>query len=223
MITPRQMAAARALVNLTQEQLAQLSHTSKTTIAKYESGDSITMDKLNKIAAALEQKGIEFIGKTGVIRREGNVKIIDGPHSCDLFYEDVLATVREKGGVVRGIFDTQDRFASCLGVPDKTFIKRLDSISQHAEVRGLLTSALKSQLVIPDFEFRAIPLSAIQPFFQLVYGDKVAVIVNFGGEVSTVVIHSVEKASLNSKLFDNDWNEAFPFSAIRPAQPAIAV
>ena len=78
MISARQITAARALLGLTQEQLADAASTSPNTINKFEKGDGIPFDNLQSICAVLERKGIKFVGKNGVIRRSVGMKTYEG-------------------------------------------------------------------------------------------------------------------------------------------------
>jgi hypothetical protein len=66
MITSLQMRAARALLNIDQRQLADLSGLSLPTIQRMEASDDIVrgnVDSLMKVIRALEAAGIEVIGE----------------------------------------------------------------------------------------------------------------------------------------------------------------
>jgi hypothetical protein len=65
MITSRQMRAARALLDIDQRQLADLSDLSLPTIQRMEASDEIVrgnVDSLMKLIGALDRAGIELIG-----------------------------------------------------------------------------------------------------------------------------------------------------------------
>ena len=60
-----QIRAARALLDITSEKLAQLSNVGWATIRRFEEGDGIPPSRsgtLERVKAALEQAGIEFLG-----------------------------------------------------------------------------------------------------------------------------------------------------------------
>ena len=66
MITSLQMRAARALLNIDQRQLADLSRLSLPTIQRMEASDDIVrgnVDSLMKLIGALETAGVELIGE----------------------------------------------------------------------------------------------------------------------------------------------------------------
>ncbi len=61
-ITPRQCRAARALIDITREELASLSGASGTILAEFESGKKIPNERsLVKICNTLEACGVDFI------------------------------------------------------------------------------------------------------------------------------------------------------------------
>jgi transcriptional regulator with XRE-family HTH domain len=65
MITGPQMRAARALVNLSQRGLAELSGVSLPTIQRMEASDGVVrgvIDTLTKVVEALDRAGVELIG-----------------------------------------------------------------------------------------------------------------------------------------------------------------
>jgi transcriptional regulator with XRE-family HTH domain len=66
LITASQLRAARALLNLDQRQLAQLSGLSLPTIQRMEASEDVirgNVDSLVKVIAALEKAGIELISE----------------------------------------------------------------------------------------------------------------------------------------------------------------
>lgn len=69
MVNKEQVRAARAWLNLSQQDLAELARVSKRTLASFEQGSTIPYDRtLRDVQVALEQLGIEFLfdGEIGV-------------------------------------------------------------------------------------------------------------------------------------------------------------
>ena len=74
MITSLQMRAARALLDIDQRQLADLSGLSLPTIQRMEASDEIVrgnVDSLMKLVTALDRAGIELIGENAPSRGAG--------------------------------------------------------------------------------------------------------------------------------------------------------
>jgi predicted transcriptional regulator len=69
--SPAQCRAARALLNITQDELSKLSGVSKRAIAGFEAGETKPMRmNLTAIRQTLEKLGIEFVENDGVSRRK---------------------------------------------------------------------------------------------------------------------------------------------------------
>jgi transcriptional regulator with XRE-family HTH domain len=69
MITSRQMRAARALLDIDQRQLADISGLSLPTIQRMEASEGIVrgnVDSLMKLIAAIDRAGLELIGEDAV-------------------------------------------------------------------------------------------------------------------------------------------------------------
>ena len=211
------MAAARALLNLTQEQLAEASGTSPSTINKFERGESISFDKLNNARVTLERKGVEFLGKDGVIRHAHGVRTYQGVLGGELFFDDLISTIREKGGAVVATFDTQETLAGALGVSDYAKLGRLEQLNKFAKVNCLLSNIHQSGAFISLFQFRAIARNPLHPFYSIIYGDKIALIAADGTDFTYVVMQSSLNAQNNLETFELEWNAAFPFVA--PSNP----
>ncbi|HEX2890100.1 helix-turn-helix transcriptional regulator [Vineibacter terrae] len=74
MITGAQMRAARALLDIDQRQLAELSGVSLPTIQRMEASEGNVrgvVDTLTKVVAALDRAGIELIGENAISREGG--------------------------------------------------------------------------------------------------------------------------------------------------------
>jgi transcriptional regulator with XRE-family HTH domain len=68
MITANQLRAARALLNIDQRQMAELSELSVPTIQRMEASDGVVrgnVDSLMKLVSALDRAGIELINPGG--------------------------------------------------------------------------------------------------------------------------------------------------------------
>ena len=62
MVNPEQIRAARAWLNISQQELADASEVTKGTIARFELGQSAPHDRtLRDLRLALESRGIEFL------------------------------------------------------------------------------------------------------------------------------------------------------------------
>lgn len=93
MLTIEQIRAARALLDWSQQDLAEHAGLSQTGIARIENGTNKPNSKtLNKISTAFDRADIEFIGESGLRKRTGEVKTISGDDAMSEFLDDVYFT-----------------------------------------------------------------------------------------------------------------------------------
>ena len=94
---PTQVKAARGFLGWTQEDLSEESGVSLTAIRSFEAGSSPRTSTMNQIRRTLEKFGVEFTDDDGIRPRKENVKILQGPDSCDRLFEDMKQVAEETG------------------------------------------------------------------------------------------------------------------------------
>lgn len=218
MISPEQIRAARGLLFWSQKELATVSGVSLNTINKIESGESITFGKLSKIRNSLENMSIEFLGRAGVTRHSNETKIYEGPNSCDLFYGDMLATAKEKGGEIVAVHKTPEMLARSLGVANFANLERVENLRKYANIKCLVSDAQNSSLPIPSIQFRAVPRHPTGVWSTFTCGDKHAIVITKdGAEFTFFVMKSVDISLVERKDFTSHWNASLPL-VIQAAQ-----
>ncbi len=98
-LTPDQLRAARALLNISQDDLAQGSGVAVTSIRQFELG--VTTNLQQKTESALLSflgEKIEFIGLRGVALREDDHLILEGDNAIALLFEDIHTHLRGQDG-----------------------------------------------------------------------------------------------------------------------------
>ena len=209
MISPEQTKAARAMLDWSQDILAQEAGVSPATIYNFEKGHQ-SYSSSRKIREALERKGFEFIGTKGLNRCEETRTFYEGPDSCDRFYEDMLATAKHCNGEVAAIYRTSEQFARSLGVTDFSNLERLEKLSKLARVKCLLSDARDTTLLIAAFQFKAIPQHPFEPLAIFICGDKYTIVITNGREFSFYVMKSADRANAEMLQFTRHWNVALP-------------
>jgi DNA-binding XRE family transcriptional regulator len=209
-ICPEQIRAARAWMDWTREGLAEESGLSPATIRNLEKG-KIAPRSIEAVRVAFEKKGFHFHEESGLSRQTNQSKVYEGRDSRELFYEDVLATIREKGGEIGAIFETQGHLARALGVTDYARLERLEQLGKVATVKCLLSDVRQLPLSVPSFQFRATTYDRLNPWASFVYGDKMAIVARAAGMDFTFhVMKDVEIAQDGSKRFASGWDSAVP-------------
>ena len=211
MIRARQIKAARALLDWSQDDLAAATGLSVTTIRNLESGDmSPRNTTANEVRRAIENAGLEFIEPGGVRCRINEVKIYQGRDSCDAFFADILHTMKESGGTIVSIFTSLEMLADTCSLTQGRF-ERLEQLGKHADIKCLLPEILNPPLPASFFEYRAILKQHIGPVSYFVYGNKFAIVAEEGFAVFRYLVHdSVNLAQRYRSHFISLWELAPP-------------
>ncbi|QQR69935.1 MAG: helix-turn-helix transcriptional regulator [Alphaproteobacteria bacterium] len=98
-LTPDQLRAARALLNISQDELANASGASLTSIRQFELGGITKLQQKTESAllSYLSEK-IEFIGVRGVALREKDHLILEGENVIAQMFEDIHTHLRGQEG-----------------------------------------------------------------------------------------------------------------------------
>lgn len=211
-VSSQQIKGARAMLDLSQDMLALEAGVSSATVSNLEKGQ-LSIGSANKIRAALEKRGIEFIGSTGVNRVEQKRAIFDGPDAREQFYDLLLVTVQKGGSEIAAMYPTPELFAKSLGIDDVTNLGRLQRLASHARIRCLLSNAQGAKLAIPHCEFRSIPRHPMVPLAVLVCGDKYAIVTQSNTEYSFFTFNCIEIARAQMAEFEAHWHSGLPFVA----------
>jgi transcriptional regulator with XRE-family HTH domain len=205
MPTIDQIRAARALLNWSQTDLADRAGLSQTGIARIESGVNMpNSSTLDKIAAAFDDAGIEFIADRGVEKRRSDIHIFKGRQGFIDFSWDVYNTVRVQGGEIVVNNVDERKFAQWKGEENKKYHEAMRSLGNiHFKIliqEGddfFLASGYAAYRWTPKEKFGSIPF--------YVYGDKVAIIIFEPDDVVIFVIDSEQLSNYFRLQFKEFW------------------
>jgi len=102
-ISAEQIRGARAIMNWSQDVMAQECGLSLTTIHNLEKGFKSTRSS-EEIRKKLEDKGFEFFGRKGISLREDTHRTYEGRDGCQKFCENLLSTAKQNGGEIIAVF-----------------------------------------------------------------------------------------------------------------------
>ncbi len=217
-ISTSQIKAARALLDWSQEYLAAVSGLSIATISNMERGN-LSLRSVGEVQRIFEGAGIEFLGDDGVRRCSRLIQTFDGVTSCEKFLDDMLRTLKEKGGDVIAVFKSQDMIARSLGVTPSSGVRQIKSLHDAAKMHFLVSEISDVLFLVPLFEFRTVGRRSITPVPYYVYGDKHALVIMEGvGAPRFHVMQSVSVTQSCRNHFLSLWNDAAPL----PAQGTVA-
>jgi transcriptional regulator with XRE-family HTH domain len=207
MIEPRQIRAARALLNWSQGDLAEASGVAISSIKNVE--NSITTarkETMDDIQGALEKAGIEFLPGSGVRLRIESITVLKGAEALQLFFDDVYQAMQKNSGgdvMISGVeekaYDDADRalverhlerMAALGGVKQKVLCKKGDS-----------------NFTVPYAEYRWVDANLFSgtPFY--VYGDKLAMLL-WQPSLQVILLHYPQLVEAYRKQFLFQWQNA---------------
>lgn len=209
MITIEQIRAARALLDWSQSDLAEYAGLSQTGIARIENGTNQPNSKtLKKIMSAFDAADIEFFGTTGLRKRTGEIKVLNGTEGFRAFMDDVYLAAKNHGGDI------------CLfnGIPD-TFYKWLGKDWYHdvhaprmAEIKNnykfkIIIGEEHDHFMASDFaEYRLFPQSMSNDKTIYAYADKLAFFYFAENDLRIQVLTNAKDFADSFKiLFDIAW------------------
>ncbi len=210
-ISSRQIKAGRALLDWSQEDLAEAAKLSVATIRKLENGEISPRSSTNEqIVAAFELAGLEFIEPNGVRQKPEEITIYQGHEGTCRFFDDVYTHAREKGGDIVTVCINEDSVADALGEYQKVHLERMHELIRQAQVKCILTENFKS-IPAKYCEYRSISKAYVDSVPFYVFGNNFAVFLFEARPSPKIIIHhSRLLADAYRKQFYSMWDKASP-------------
>jgi len=198
MITPTQMRAARAMLDVSQGHVAEYLGIAANTLSKIESGQSdVSGTRLTDIQRFYEREGVEFTENDGVKRNLNPIFFID----TDTHEETYLKILEDVSEQLKGhknpellIMYSDDKVSS-KKVNDKYRQMRNEGI----KMRQLIEEG-NTYMMGPLEEYRYIKKGFFINRVTLVYGDRIA------NETSNVLRASIRVDPINAEIQRNTFN-----------------
>lgn len=205
MITIKQIKAARALLEWTQEDLARSSGLSLPTLANIERGSTVPrQDTLQKIQTAFEDANIEFLEPMGVqlAAERLQVKVWSGRESAIKLWQDLMREFSDmRGGDVLfcGVNERQwsDKYPKEL----KPYIQKM--VSFKANYRLLLCEGDNFIIGNPT-QYRQISKELFAQNPYCIYRKKIALI-TWGPPQRIILIENQTIAETFRLQFESSW------------------
>ncbi len=196
MITGNQSSMGRTLLGWTQADLADAVGLSIDTIKKFENNrGSIKKDTLKSIYQILSDSGIEFLDGEGVRRRQDTITIHDGDDFYLKLLDDAYYTLKEKKGELLYMF-----VDNSLSPPE--VIESEARIRKIANVRSMIREG-DTHLLYPLKEYRYIPGQYYANYNVVIFGDKVATMLD--NNTKAMVVRDRNVAEVMRNIFNQLW------------------
>lgn len=212
MISITQMRAARALLNLSQEDVAQTVGIAANTLSKIEQAKTDPhASSIDLIQTFYESRGIEFTSGEGVRKRVAQIIEHKGAEGFRAFMDDVYNNIKEHGGIVCAHDVRPDYWMKWLG--NDFFLlhtNRMQKIEKNYKVRITIRHGDSNLLGSKHAEYRWLPegMWNDQAFYS--YADKLALIVFEPDDIHIRVICSQQFAEGFRSLFNLAWDSIPP-------------
>lgn len=207
MITANQLRAARALLDISQGEIAQAIGISANTVSNIEKGTSRPAhDTLSRLQGFFETQGVEFTDNEGVRKKSGAVRSFRGHEGFVDFVRDVYATIKNGGNIYVSNVKEDDflRWEGAEAAPHMERMATVQNLRMHILIEEGDTNYVASQYAryrwAKKENFSNIPL--------YIYGEKTAII-NFSDK--DVEVFLIEHAAITQYFRENiikSWKEA---------------
>ncbi len=210
-ISCRQIKAARALLDWSQEDLAAATTLSVATIRKLEVGNISPRNSTNKhIRAAFEDNGLEFLQPNGVRQVPDEISIYEGHEGICSFFDDVHGYARENGGDIVTVCINEDPISEGLGEYRFFHYERMMQIKERVSVKCILTENFKST---PGqyCEYRSISKAYVDAVPFYIFGNNYSIMLFKVNPSPKIIVHrSALLANAYRKQFYSMWDKATP-------------
>lgn len=196
-ITGKQIAAARALLEWSQQELADRSGTGISTVAGFEKGhrDTRTENK-EAIIDTLEREGIDFTGD-GVRPKSSNILIFEGKDCYLRILDDIYYTLKDNPDEAL-FYCSDDRLSNGVTVEKELFMRRA-----CIRMRCIIEEG-NTFIRYPLSEYRYIPKRYFNNHLTVTYGNKVALL--FDINERAFVLENRQYAENQRNQFELIWS-----------------
>jgi transcriptional regulator with XRE-family HTH domain len=188
MITPRQIRAARALLNWSQQDLAKTSGIAISSIKNIENELTVARrESLSRIHDAFDASGIDFTENQGVRLKHGDIEVFEGQERFHDFTEFVYQHIMRHGGDVC-ISAVDENLFRKYRSDFELYKKRMKELveSGHVTVRILAT---ESTFTSSWAQYKWQPKQSAVPTSFYAFGDCLALISFVHEPPPYVVLH----------------------------------
>ena len=197
-ITTAQIRGARGLLNWSQNDLAERTGISTTSIGAIESGTTTPRkNTIEAIQQTFENSGIEFVD-AGVRYKPDNIKIIEGENCYLKLLDDVFLTLR----------DAKNKELLISFSNDKVSPKEVNDTYRHIRKAGVAMRQLVEEgntyLMGNLEEYRYIPKEFFINRVMVIYGTKFAIMLADEKKVS--IINDSTIADVQRNMFNFTWH-----------------
>lgn len=211
-ISAAQIRGARAILDWSQNRLAEATGLSIATIRKLELGHiSPRSTTTQTLRQAFETAGLEFSDLDGVRRKPDGVDIYEGDSGVQRFFDDVYRACLNGEEVIQ-VWPGSQQFNQVIGNYRARHTERMAKIKEQVKIRCIATE--NPDVIAHEYcAYRFLSNNYVDcvPFY--VYGNKYA-IVSFppDTQLKIIVVESSAAAAAFRSQFESMWQKAVPLN-----------
>ena len=207
-IQPEQIRAARALLDWSQQDLADAASVSKDTVKNYElSNNKPNTQTLTRIVGALEVAGIEFLSD-GIRNVKREIQVFEGTQGLkqmfDLVYE---ACLKDTELAIRVANAEEDLFIKWMGEHDEPHRARMSKLGPRY-IRALVKEGAKNMIASAYAQYKSLDKDQFGKISIYIFGGKTALIEMTTEICKVTLVHNPTLSDTMSKFFDLVWISA---------------
>lgn len=208
-ISPAQCRAARALLNVSQPELAEKCDMHVQTISNFENETSTPSKRtIEKIANVITANGIILTEDDGLKRQASNITEYKGSDGFRLFMDDVYETAKNVGGQICLLNAKPENWIKWLGQEWNEFhSQRMKDIRENFLFRATIMEGDMNFLGKQHAEYRWVPKKIWNEQSFYVYGDKLGFLNFENDDVNIYVMKQKKFAETFRFLFNLVWDQ----------------
>lgn len=208
-ITPAQSRAARALLNLSQADVAKDTSVGQTRLSRFENPDTdfrLSVRSLTELEQFYHSRSIEFTDREGVRRKPIGFIELRGHEGFKEFIYDVYATVKNGGDICVTNVDER-QFEYWQGVHAGDYLSKMGAVN-GLRFRAIVQKGDTYFTASEYARYRTLDEKYFTGVPTYVYGDKKAEILFDDDTVTVFVIDNTKLADTQRRLFEMAWELA---------------
>lgn len=194
MATGRQIRAARALLDISQDELASAAGLTKQGISKIEDGSVQPREgTLADIIRVFSERGVEFTEFLGVRFRPQGIEVLVGKSGLQQFFNNVCEHMQKNGGSIVQIGVNESQFVNIVGsdFAENYKIRMGDVVEQRKDIHvyAILQEGDTNLMYSNYNHYRWISKDIFAPVPFYIYGETLAIMDFQTIPAPTIIVH----------------------------------
>lgn len=206
LISPKQIRAARAILDWTAKDLASRVRMSPATVSMIENEQMDgSVATLTAIHAAFDRAGIEFLDGNGLRQKTNAITTYQGHEGFSAFLMDVLATA-QSGPTEICVSNVNEREFDKWGTPEGNELYRKEMSKIDTYTFRILVQEGDTHFTATKYaEYRWLPYDLFGEISFYTYGDKTAIISFEDNDFNAFVLGHPRVTAFYKKEFNRLW------------------